>query len=360
MPGSGPRADCGRGCGEPPLVAESTESEGAPPELGVVRSHGRGVQICRGVQDARSRCREEGHRGGDDHVAGLVAGRLRPLRPAVHPDGVAQRRHLPHPRRPRRRRLRHAALRASQQLAGQREPRQGAPAALAGQAEVRPQALVGRPDDPRGQLRPRVDGARDVRLRRRARGRVGARGGHQLGTRDRVARRRALQRRPRACEPVRRRADGPDLRESRRAQRKSGSGRRRPGHPGDVPPHGDERRGDGRPHRRGAHVRQDPRRRRRGPARRSRAGGRRHRGAGLRLDEHLRQRQGRRRNHQRAGGRLDAHPDHLGQQLLREPVRLRVGADQESRGGESVGSEGTVRAQTPCRMPTIRRSVTRR
>ena len=29
--------------------------------------------------------------------AGMVAGRLRPLRAAVHPDGVAQRRHLSHP-----------------------------------------------------------------------------------------------------------------------------------------------------------------------------------------------------------------------------------------------------------------------
>ena len=37
------------------------------------------------------------HRGGADHLAGLVAGRLRPLRAADHPDGVAQRRHLPHP-----------------------------------------------------------------------------------------------------------------------------------------------------------------------------------------------------------------------------------------------------------------------
>ena len=83
--------------------------------------------------------------------------------------------HVPHQRRPRRRRLRQAALRAPQQLAGQRQPRQGAPAALAGQAEVRPEDLVGRPDDLRRQLRARVDGLRDVRLRRRARGRVGAR-----------------------------------------------------------------------------------------------------------------------------------------------------------------------------------------
>ena len=48
--------------------------------------------------------RDAGHRGGDDDVAGLVAGRLRPLRPALHPDGVAQRGHLPHQRRSRRRR----------------------------------------------------------------------------------------------------------------------------------------------------------------------------------------------------------------------------------------------------------------
>ena len=47
-------------------------------------------------------------------LAGLVAGRLRPLWPAVHPDGVAQRGHLPHQRRPWRRRRRHAALRPAQ------------------------------------------------------------------------------------------------------------------------------------------------------------------------------------------------------------------------------------------------------
>lgn len=43
----------------------------------------------------------------------LVARRLRPLRAAVYPDGVARCRHLPHPRRPRRRRGRHAAVRAA-------------------------------------------------------------------------------------------------------------------------------------------------------------------------------------------------------------------------------------------------------
>ena len=109
---------------------------------------------------------EAGHRGGADHLAGLVAGRLRPLRPVHDPDGVAQRRHLPHQRRPRRRRRRAAALRAAQQLAGQREPRQGPPPAVAGQEEVRPEPLVGRPDDPRRQRRAGVDGLQDLRLRR--------------------------------------------------------------------------------------------------------------------------------------------------------------------------------------------------
>ena len=35
--------------------------------------------------------------GADDRLAGLVAGGLRPLRAVVHPHGLAQRRHLPHP-----------------------------------------------------------------------------------------------------------------------------------------------------------------------------------------------------------------------------------------------------------------------
>ena len=107
-------------------------------------------------------------------VAGLVAGGLRPLRTALHPDGVAQCGHLPHPRRPRRRRVGHAALCAARQLARQRQPRQGAPAALADQTEVRPEDLVGRPDGPDRQRRPGVDGLQDVRLRRRPRGSSGS------------------------------------------------------------------------------------------------------------------------------------------------------------------------------------------
>ena len=47
-------------------------------------------------------------------------------------------------------------------------------------------------------------------------------------------------------ERARRRADGPHLRQPGRAGRQSGSGRCREGHPRDVLPHGDERRGDRR------------------------------------------------------------------------------------------------------------------
>ena len=61
---------------------------------------------------------------------------------------------------------------------------------------------------------------------------------------------------------VRRRADGPDLREPGGAQRQPGPAGLGPGHPRDLPPDGDERRGDGRAHRRRPHGRQVPRCRR--------------------------------------------------------------------------------------------------
>ena len=54
----------------------------------------------------------------DDDVAAVVAGRLRPLWPAVHPHELARRRDVPHRGRPGRRRRWGAALRAAQQLAG--------------------------------------------------------------------------------------------------------------------------------------------------------------------------------------------------------------------------------------------------
>ena len=169
---------------EPRLVAEPAEARPPAPAFLQVRSDGRGLQLRRRVQEPRPGGGEERSRGADDRLAGLVAGGLRPLRAAVHPHGVAQRRHLPHRRRPRRRRQGPAALRAAQQLAGQRQPRQGAPPALADQAEVWPQDFLGRPDDPRRQRRARDDGLQDLRFRRRTRGRLGAGSGRLLGHRE--------------------------------------------------------------------------------------------------------------------------------------------------------------------------------
>ena len=82
-----------------------------------------------------------------------------------------------------------------------------------------------------------------------------------------------------------------------------------------------------------------------GPAdeRRRRPRGRLDRAAGPRLEELLRHRQGRRRDHQRSRGHLDEHPDAVGQQLLRDPLRLRVGAVQEPRRRQPVAAEGRRR-----------------
>ena len=66
---------------------------------------------------------------------------------------------------------------------------------------------------------------------------------------------------------------------------------------------------------------------------------------GLGWKQHVRQRQGPRRDHQRPRGHLDAHPDGVGQQLLRDPVRLRVGADQEPRRRPPVAAEGRRRRE---------------
>ena len=231
MPGDERRAPGGRDHGEPALVARQLEPEGPPPEPPPGRSHGRGLRLRRGVQEPRLRSPGERRRCADDPVAGLVAGRLRPLRAVLHPDDVARGRHLPHRGRPWRRRQRRAALRPAQQLARQRQPRQGAPAALADQAEVRPEDLVGRPADLHREPRPGDDGLQDLRLRRRPRGHLGARGGRLLGSGAGVARRPALQRRPGAGESARRGPDGSDLRQSGGPERQPGSDGVGPGHP---------------------------------------------------------------------------------------------------------------------------------
>ncbi len=179
-PGTAP--DPGRR--QPPVVAGAAQPEDPRQEPGRGQSARRGLRLRRGLQGPGPRGHEAGHRRGADHVAGLVARRLRQLRPADDPYGLAQRGHLPHQRRPRRRRRRPAALRPAQQLAGQRQPGQGPPPAVAGQEEVRPEHLLGRPADPHRQCRPGDDGLQDLRLRRRPCGRLGGGGGRLLGSRD--------------------------------------------------------------------------------------------------------------------------------------------------------------------------------
>ena len=277
---------------EPGLVAESAEAQHTAPALVQVRPHGPGLRLRRRVQEPGPGGREEGSPGADDRLAGLVAGGLRPLRSSVHPYGMAQRRHLPHRRRARRRRQRQPALCATQQLARQRQPRQGTPAALADQTEVRAEDFLGRPDDPHGQRRPGIDGIQDLRFRRRTRGRLGTGTRNLLGFREDVARRRALRRRPGPREPARCRADGSHLRQPGRPEPQPGAARRGQGHSRDLRPHGDERRRDGGAHRGRPHLRQDPRRRR-CEACGAGAGSSEHRGAGPGLEEQLRRRQGR-------------------------------------------------------------------
>ncbi len=216
---------------------------------------------------------------------------------------------------------------------------------MAGEEEVRLEAVVGRPDRAHRQRRPGVDGLRDLRLRRRARGRLGARRGRLLGPRADLARGRALHRRPRARVAAGRRPDGPDLREPRGPERHARPARLGARHPRDVPPDGDERRGDRRPDRRRPHLRQDPRCGRPRGARRPRAGGCAARAPGPGLEELLRHRRGQGRDHQWPRGHLDRDPDPVGQRLLRQPLRLRVGAVVEPRGCPSVGGEGRRRSR---------------
>ena len=79
---------------------------------------------------------------------------------------------------------------------------------------------------------------------------------------------------------------------------------------------------------------------------------RRHRGAGPRLEEHLRHRQGRRRDHQRPRGHLDHDADEVEQRLLQAPLRLRVGADEEPGRRAPVEAEGRRRRRHGSATPT--------
>ena len=180
--GRRPRTD------QPRLVAEHARPPGSPSQFRTFRSDGRVLRLRQGVQDARSRRRLQGLEGADDGLAGLVAGRLRPLWRPHGPHGLAQCRHLPHHRRPRRCRWRPAALRAAELVARQRAARSRAPAVVADQAEIRPQDFLGRSARARRQRRAGIDGLQDLRLRRRPRRRMGA-AGAVLGAGRHLARR---------------------------------------------------------------------------------------------------------------------------------------------------------------------------
>ena len=113
--------------------------------------------------------------------------------------------------------------------------------------------------------------------------------------------------------------------------------------------------------RRRAHVRQDARRRRPRRVRRRRARGRSAGGAGPRLAQLLRHRQGRGRDHERDRGDLDDDADAVVQQLLREPVRVRMGADEEPGRRQPVAAHGRRRGGHRARRPTrARRCAPRR
>src|SRR5699024_11168259 len=100
------------------------------------------VQLRRSLQEDRLQGAQEGPPRADDRIAGLVAGRLRQLRPAVLAHGLARGGYLPHRRWPWRRRHGPAALRAAQQLARQRAARSRAPLAVADQEKVWQPAVV--------------------------------------------------------------------------------------------------------------------------------------------------------------------------------------------------------------------------
>ena len=197
---------------------------------------------------------------------------------------------------------------------------------------------MGRPLHPRRQRGARIHGVPDLRLRRRASGHLGA-GRHLLGSRGLLAGRRTLQRRAPAAQRAGRRADGPDLRQPRGSQRQARSAGVSPRHPRDLRTHGDERRGDGGPDRRGPHLRQDPRSGR--PILcRPRTGERADRGPGAGLAQPARHGRRTRCDNRGPGSHLEPDPDALEQPLFRKPVRVRMGAHQEPGGGLPVAGQG--------------------
>jgi len=81
-------------------VAQSAEASGSWP----VRSMGQGFNYAKEFKSLDLAAVKKDLTALMNRLAGLVAGGLRPLWTSVHSHGMACRWHVPHPRRPRRRR----------------------------------------------------------------------------------------------------------------------------------------------------------------------------------------------------------------------------------------------------------------
>ena len=181
-------------------------------------------------------------------------------------------------------------------------------------------------------------------------GRLGAR--HRLlGSRDKSGSPTSATTGPQARESAGRRADGTDLRESGRPQRQSRSACGRRGYTRIVRPHGDERRRDRRAHSRRTHARQGPRRAT-SQLRRGRAGSRRSSSRAWAGKTNAARATPSDTMTSGLEGAWTADTD--GMDLIpRQPLCLRVGADQEPRAAPPSGSPENGQAATPCPTRTI-------